>query len=60
MLKEDGISIPASYTSFLAPITSTKMLEAVRGYKVSVTFGIEAETSGLELAVMWWVCGYGR
>jgi hypothetical protein len=52
LLKEDGISIPASYTSFLAPITSTKMLEAVRGYKVSGTFGIEAEISGLELPVM--------
>ena len=34
LLKPDGISIPASYTSFLAPITSCKMLEAVRSYKV--------------------------
>lgn len=36
LLKPGGISIPSSYTSFLAPVTSTKMLEAVRTYKVRV------------------------
>jgi len=35
-LKPGGISIPCSYTSFLAPITSCKMMEAVRAYKVGV------------------------
>lgn len=34
LLKPGGISIPCSYTSFLAPITSCKMQEAVRTYKV--------------------------
>lgn len=36
LLKPGGISIPASYTSFLAPITSCKMQEAVRTYKLGV------------------------
>jgi len=34
LLKAGGISIPCSYTSFLATITSCKMVEAVRAYKV--------------------------
>jgi protein arginine N-methyltransferase 5 len=37
LLKPDGISIPSSYTSYLAPITSCKMLEAVRTYKVRLS-----------------------
>jgi hypothetical protein len=33
LLKPDGISIPASYTSFLAPVTTSKLWDAVRNYK---------------------------
>ncbi len=33
LLAPDGISIPASYTSYLAPVTSTKLHDAVRAYK---------------------------
>eukprot|EP00879_Flechtneria_rotunda_P016657 GHRR01017430.1.p1 GENE.GHRR01017430.1~~GHRR01017430.1.p1 ORF type:complete len:276 (+),score=71.38 GHRR01017430.1:581-1408(+) len=33
LLKPDGISIPCSYTSFLAPITTTKLYDAVKAYK---------------------------
>uniref|UniRef100_A0A8C4Z371 Protein arginine N-methyltransferase 5 n=1 Tax=Gadus morhua TaxID=8049 RepID=A0A8C4Z371_GADMO len=30
-LKEDGVSIPSSYTSFLAPLSSSKLYNEVRG-----------------------------
>lgn len=33
LLKPDGISIPCSYTSFLAPVTTTKLHDAVKAYK---------------------------
>lgn len=33
LLKADGISIPCSYTSFLAPVTTSKLYDAVKGYK---------------------------
>ncbi|KAF8064646.1 PRMT5 [Scenedesmus sp. PABB004] len=33
LLKPDGISIPCSYTSFLAPVSTTKLHEGVRAYK---------------------------
>jgi hypothetical protein len=33
LLKPDGISIPCSYTSFLAPVTTTKLYDAVKAYK---------------------------
>lgn len=33
LLKPGGISIPASYTSFLAPVTTAKLWDAVRNYK---------------------------
>lgn len=39
LLRPGGISIPASYTSFLAPITSCKMQEAVKAYKVRHALG---------------------
>ena len=32
-LAPDGISIPSSYTSFLAPLTTWKLFDAVRAYK---------------------------
>ncbi len=32
LLKEDGISIPQSYTSFLAPLASTKLHNEVKAY----------------------------
>ncbi|XP_031504319.1 protein arginine N-methyltransferase 5 [Nymphaea colorata] len=32
-LKEDGISIPSSYTSFLQPVTATKLYNDVKSYK---------------------------
>jgi len=32
-LKDDGISIPKSYTSYLAPISSSKLWNEVRGFK---------------------------
>ena len=33
LLKEGGISIPSSYTSFLAPMTSSKLWNDVKAYK---------------------------
>ncbi len=32
-LADDGISIPSSYTSFLVPVTSTKLYDSVKAYK---------------------------
>eukprot|EP00898_Chlorokybus_atmophyticus_P004141 jgi/Chlat1/4728/Chrsp30S04763 len=32
LLKEDGVSIPSSYTSFLAPITAAKLYNDVKAY----------------------------
>ncbi|KAI7865537.1 protein arginine N-methyltransferase [Spinellus fusiger] len=37
-LKEDGISIPASYTAFVAPLASTKLYNEVAAYKDLVHF----------------------
>lgn len=42
LLKEGGVSIPASYTSFLAPLSSTKLHNEVKAYGESVK---EMETS---------------
>lgn len=42
LLKEDGISIPFSYTSFLAPLSSTKLHNEVKAYGESLK---EMETS---------------
>lgn len=36
LLKEDGVSIPQSYTSFLAPLASTKLHNEVKAYGESV------------------------
>lgn len=33
LLKQDGVSIPRSYTSFLAPISTTKLHHSIRAYK---------------------------
>lgn len=33
LLKPDGISIPCSYTSFLAPVTTCKLHDAIKAYK---------------------------
>ena len=33
-LKPDGVSIPQSYTSYLAPMTSFKLYKDCKGYKV--------------------------
>ncbi|KAA0158583.1 hypothetical protein FNF31_05334 [Cafeteria roenbergensis] len=37
-LKEGGISIPASYTSFAAPVMSSKLWNEVKGYKEATSF----------------------
>lgn len=33
LLRDDGVSIPCDYTSYLAPVTTAKLHEAVRAYK---------------------------
>jgi protein arginine N-methyltransferase 5 len=37
-LKEDGISIPSSYTSFIQPITASKILNDIKAHKDLVHF----------------------
>jgi len=39
-LKPDGVSIPQSYTSYLAPMTSFKLFKDCKGYKVRVIISI--------------------
>lgn len=36
LLKKDGVSIPCSYTSFLAPLSSTKLHNEVKAYGTSI------------------------
>jgi hypothetical protein len=62
LLKPGGISIPASYTSFLAPITSCKMQEAVRTYKVGGGVSVCGEVwVGVGGLCVWgWGWGGGR
>uniref|UniRef100_A0A8C3V0I7 Protein arginine N-methyltransferase 5 n=1 Tax=Catharus ustulatus TaxID=91951 RepID=A0A8C3V0I7_CATUS len=53
-LKEDGVSIPQSYTSFLAPVSSSKLYNEVRGCREHDRHPeIPAPTTGANAELTW-------